>query len=313
MGRKLAKREWRCAVYTGKRSWFDPSVDLDDAGFEAMEAKALAQVGRKPGIEVVATLRGDGSPAPLDAGFQELCDMVVAREVDCVSVPDIRHFASNTNLAYFWVRDVMAPGGIRFLDASRRFDSATCDLDAYIWRLKSANKSIVGKPDGEVIVRKHAVPYGYVLDPSARGCMRVDEECAAVVVRIFEMAAAEVKCYRIARELEAEGIPDPSSRRLELYGDRTRRDPESGWNSAQVRNIIINPCYTGDFPKARRKKVAGGDWSMNLKDESMQFVYGHHEAIVTRDLYAKVRKVREARAAKHWPPERWERERGQEK
>ena len=133
--------KWRCVVFLSPLNWLYPDREFSEEDMRALEAKCLRHIGRKDDVMIVRTVRGNGDIPPFDPGFTEVCELALNREVDCVAVPDLRHFAGSSRLAYHWVRDIMAPARIRFLDASWRFDSLTCDVDAYIARVKGGNIS----------------------------------------------------------------------------------------------------------------------------------------------------------------------------
>jgi len=82
------------------------------------------------------------------------------------------------------------------------------------------------------------IPYGYDIDDEGRPV--VVEEEAAVVRRIFETLAAGGSIYRLARDLEAEGVPAIGWR----YRGKSRQ-PFSRWVTASMRRMIKNPLYSG--------------------------------------------------------------------
>ncbi|WP_172135576.1 recombinase family protein [Adlercreutzia sp. ZJ473] len=291
--------ECKVLVYLSAYDWrIKKTLDADRV--EANYQKCLKLVGRKPGLKVSAVLRSAGEPYPFDPVFHEFRRLVINRHVDCVAVPSITTFCSNSSLAYQWVRDVMEPLGIRYLDAAERFDLSTCDLSDYLHRVNSKNKRSV-KPGGDLVVRRQSVPFGYVYDASIESCMRVDEETAPVVQEIFELAKEDVSLHSVAEKMNGRGYVTPSQRRAQLYGDKARED--RGWTASAIKCIVDNPMYTGSYVLrrvVRRKKDNKIVSSERLPADRQPTVAGHHEPLVSKSLFKEVTETRKKRS-EHWP------------
>lgn len=284
------------AVYVAARSW--PVQEPGDPvrAVTLLRAKCSPMLARKPGLAVAYDLASYETEG-FDYDFANLMDLVVDRRVRCVVVPSIFHMADNSQLAYQAVCEVFAPGGVRFVDCSHRFDSATCDLGAYIARVKEKCRNVACHRDapsskGEAGVYKQSVPYGYVYDKSARGWAAVDPATAPHVAAIFEMAKADKPLADIARAMDAAGAPTPAARKAELYGMSARSS--EGWTVPMVRNIISNRFYAGDLPLSRRRASEGG-YNERLEDGEQRFARNHHEALVSKRDFAAVRRLREKR------------------
>lgn len=66
---------------------------------------------------------------------------------------------------------------------------------------------------------------------------RINEPEASVVLRMFEMCAAGTGYTRIAKSLNAEGVPAP----------RPQRARPSGWAPSSVREVLRRPLYHGEI------------------------------------------------------------------
>ena len=71
-----------------------------------------------------------------------------------------------------------------------------------------------------------------------------DEAAADIVRRIFTMAENGWGFVKIAKTLQAEGIPNPQS-----YADGTH---DTRWHITSVQKILQNPVYCGDCVQGRR-------------------------------------------------------------
>ncbi len=285
------------AVYVAARSW--PAQEPGDPAESValLRAKCSAMLARKPELEVaydLSSLQTEG----FDRDFADLMDLVVDRRVRCVVVPSIFHMADNSKLAYQSVAEVFAPGGVRFIDCSFRFDSETCDLDAYLARVKKKCRAVACHRDpasakSEAGVYRQSVPYGYVYDKSARGWSSVDPVTAPHVLKIFRMAIDGASFADIARAMDVAGAPTPARRKAELYGGKPRES--AGWTLPMVRNIVSNRFYAGDLPLSRRKCDEEGGYN----EDEQRFARNHHEALVSRRDFARVKKVRDANKERH--------------
>ncbi len=74
---------------------------------------------------------------------------------------------------------------------------------------------------------------------------RIDTDQAAIVVRIFDMAAAGMGQKRTTKILNAEAVPSPHPRRK----GRLR-----SWTPSSIRAILFNPLYTGRMVWGRTRK-----------------------------------------------------------
>lgn len=289
------------AVYVAARSWPSQEPGNPAESVALLRAKCSAMLARKPELEVaydLASLQTQG----FDYDFADLVDLVVDRCVRCVVVPSIFHMADNSKLAYQSVAEVFAPGGVRFIDCSFRFDSETCDLDAYLARVKKKCRAVSCHRDPasaprETGVYRQSVPYGYVYDKSARGWSAIDPATAPHVLEIFRMAKDGTSFAEIARAMGRAGAPTPARRKAELYGGKPRES--TGWTLPMVRNIVSNRFYTGDLPLSRRKRDEEGGYNTLVDEDEQRFARNHHEALVSRRDFARVKKVRDANKERH--------------
>jgi site-specific DNA recombinase len=117
-----------------------------------------------------------------------------------------------------------------------------------------------------------AVPFGYEADPRTKQLISSANE-AAVVKWMFEQAAGETTPAEIADAANARGW-----RTKERTGRRTgKRHGGNLWTARQVIATLRNPVYLGLF-----------------RDKA-DFRIGHHEPIVTHELFAAVAAQLEAR------------------
>ena len=159
-------------------------------------------------------------------------------------------------------------------------------------------------------------PYGYCLvdagphhNPALAGLgarqhrLDLDPVAAPVVERIFAMRLAGLGASRIAKTLDAEGVPCPSA------NDPTRNRHRSGegWSKGTVLSILANPRYTGLGVWNRQSKaevlidphnVGLGTRTMmrwNPREEWISSRGPAHPAIVSGDDFQRAQCIRAVR------------------
>lgn len=100
------------------------------------------------------------------------------------------------------------------------------------------------------------VPIGYRLS-GEKGILEVDPEKAEIVKRIFRRYLEEVGTYRIAEELNRDGIPSPTGLK---------------WNTSTLLKILKNPIYAGTLKYGkvttnhRRQRDKSEPWFLKNPD-----------------------------------------------
>ena len=141
--------------------------------------------------------------------------------------------------------------------------------------------------------------YGYQKDPAAKGRLQIDPEAAEVVRRIFALALSGVGAHKIARILNEEGVPSPTTYKQQ-NGERyqlARKMPcESLWSSGTIYQMLHNQTYAGDLVQGRHKKVSyKSKRTVWLPKSQWIVVENTHEAIIDRDTYDTVQQMMQRR------------------
>lgn len=136
--------------------------------------------------------------------------------------------------------------------------------------------------------------YGYRTEPEPnppdplhpRAVMRVDDEEAAVVRRIFREYAGGAGLREIARALNAEGVPAPYDNKG--YGKRAGR----GWGHVTVYAVLRNERYIGRVIWKRRRWERAGSARRRrpLENDRKDWVVTERPdlVIIERDLFDRV-------------------------
>ncbi|MDR1669205.1 MAG: recombinase family protein, partial [Oscillospiraceae bacterium] len=113
-----------------------------------------------------------------------------------------------------------------------------------------------------------SIPYGYLPDGEDKGALRVDEEAAVVVRRIFQAIIEGKSMAAIGRELRSEQIPIPSEH-WKRIGHPVRSVPYAdpyAWSATTIGYILKRPEYKGckilgktvseSYKKSKNRKTA---------------------------------------------------------
>ena len=130
------------------------------------------------------------------------------------------------------------------------------------------------------------------------------EEEAAIVRRIFQEVEDVERYSDIARRLNYEHIPAPDQGKAKrkIRGRTTVKEGiETGWTSAMISRMITLERYCGD---ALLQKTYTPDFlthkSRKNEGEMPQYlVRDHHPAIISREQFERVQKIRQGNAARY--------------
>lgn len=96
--------------------------------------------------------------------------------------------------------------------------------------------------------------YGYAWDdPVKKGRYVIDEEAAAIVRRIFALAASGKTLTEIVRLFNAEGVPAPSAYQQARGWLADGRRVASSWVQANISRMLKTPAYWGEHAAFRTK------------------------------------------------------------
>lgn len=133
--------------------------------------------------------------------------------------------------------------------------------------------------------------------------VEIVEEEAAIVRRIFQEVEDGERYSDIARRLNYEHIPAPDQGKAKrkIRGRTTVKEGiETGWTSAMISRMITLERYCGD---ALLQKTYTPDFlthksRVNNGEMPQYLVRDHHPAIISREQFERVQKVRQGNAAR---------------
>lgn len=130
-------------------------------------------------------------------------------------------------------------------------------------------------------------PYGYRKDPADKHHLIVDDGAADTVCRIFDMAENGWGFFKIAKALQAEGIPTPQS-----YADGTH---DTRWHITSVQKLLQNPVYCGDLVQGRRGNRTMHGKQIQKPESEWIIVRDIHEPLISREQWEAVQQQMRSR------------------
>lgn len=236
-------------------------------------------------------------------GITALLAAVRRNEIDCILVKDFSRFSRDYIDLGTYVGQVFPFMQIRFISVNDRFDSqerenGVLDLGVsfqhLLYDLYSKDLSVKVKASLETKRERGLYvganpPFGYAKAPEEKHMLRIVEEEAEVVRRIFSMTMDGMTSSQIARCFNQEGVTTPLGCKAER-GIRTPA-PKGGqfiWSNTAVCAILRNPVYTGDLVYGKYGRDCVGGKARIRPKEEWKILQDHHEPIIAREIFEKV-------------------------
>lgn len=140
-------------------------------------------------------------------------------------------------------------------------------------------------------------PYGYMKDPDDKYKWIIDEPAAKIVKRIFQMCVSGMGPSQIAKKLTAEKVLTPTEY-WNSIGRKSSKLPSvpNHWCPAMIANILKRQEYCGDIVNFRSTNKSFKNKKRVNRPESDWVIFENaHPAIIDRDTFALVQKIRESR------------------
>ena len=247
--------------------------------------------------------------------FQRMLEDVKKNNIQTIIVKDLSRFMRDYITLGDYLENIFPFLGVRFIAINDGYDSDKekgngTDLDIQFKGLlyDFYTKDISEKVESSMTTLKKqgkflawSPPLGYMKDPNDRHKIIVDEETAWIVKKIFKLALDGISSRNIAKILNEEKIPTPSKRKSELTNldfeysiIRTAKKPRPTWTNGNVVDVLANENYTGTYTFNMQDKSVLNPSSFKFKPkEEWGRVENNHEAIISKEDFEKVQKIKE--------------------
>lgn len=239
-------------------------------------------------------------------GIKKLLEMVKAHQVNCIVVKDFSRFGRNYLETGNYLEQIFPFLGIRFLSVNDHFDSfenlgaagaievgfKNIIHEAYSKDLSEKIRSVrrMMAEQGKFVTA--FAPYGFRKSETTKNQLLVDEECAVVVRRIFDLYLSGMGNTAIASLFNKEGILSPYMIRRQRKENfhRTGCKEENHWTAGTVSRILSDRRYVGDavYGKVAPKEI-GSKKDVRVPEENWIIVPDAHPGIVKREVFEAVR------------------------
>ena len=244
-------------------------------------------------------------------GMQKMLAGVKENRIRCIIVKDMSRFSRDYIEMGTYLNQIFPFMGIRFISINDRYDSrehqgSTIEMDTafqtLLYDLYSKDVSVKVKASLEHKCANGVyvfgqVPFGYEKSREVKHAVVVNEREAAVVRYIFSLAVQGKSSTQIARQLHEEGIPTIMQIRRP---DREYTDgKEHFWSETAIRRVLNNRFYLGEMAYGKSvRKAVGSRHSVAVPREDWKVIKGHHEALISEEVFEQVSSFRPGHAAK---------------
>lgn len=264
-----------CRVSTDK--------EAQEGSYEMQESYFMDRIQSNPDMELVGIygdkgrsgLYVDGRP-----GLKKLLEDCRAGRIDLILTKSISRFARNMSDCANMIRELRTLGvNILFEEEKLNSQDTTCDLVLNIFSAIAQEEShsisqhsirsheqyaLEGRPYGRI-------SFGYRNAGGNR--WEINEEEAPKVRKAFQMAGQGKSYSEILKTL------------------REMEHGEYEWKQKRLKHMLTNPVYKGDYYSHGTVCLVPGKPVQNRGYRDRFYIKGHHEAIVSPELFDRVQKI----------------------
>ena len=222
--------------------------------------------------------------------FQKMIEDARAGNIDLIVVKSISRFARNTETVLKFTRELKSIGvGIFFELQNVNTLSGAGELMLTILAAfaqaesegASANAKMTYKRKFESGIPAHGLESTFGYKANAQGDIVVDEEKAAVVRQIFDLAEQGIWPSKIKQYLNKNGVPGCAG------GD---------WDDTAVFRVLHNVSYKGDLILQKTYRDSRRKQRKNEGQVDQWYIAENHQPIVPPDQWDKVQEILQKRS-----------------
>ena len=298
-------RVWNTAAYC--RLSREDGDRIESNSIAGQRALLEDCIDRDPSLRLAAVYTDDGYTGTsfTRPGFQRMIRDIEAGVIDCIVVKDLSRFGRDYIDTGRYLERWLPAHGVRFISLGDRIDSEKQSYDLLVPFKNVLNtqyaRDISDKVRSAVRSKQERgqfigafASYGYRKSPADRNHLEIDPVAAQVVRRVFSLYESGAGKARIARILNADGIPCPSEYKR-LNGDRyhngARNDRTAYWTYSTIHRMLQNRMYAGDMEQGRSPRSGMHGRAKKLDRSQWVIVPDTHEPIVSREQFNRVQQL----------------------
>lgn len=250
--------------------------------------------------------------------FLRLVDDIKGGRVGTIIVKDMSRFSRDYILLGDYLSNIFPFLKIRFIAINDNYDSInengngidtdtqfkTLYYDLFSKELSEKVRGAVKQIKSQGKNTNWAAPFGYIKDPEDKYHIIIDKKTAFIVKEAFDLLLKGYSCIQVANIFNEKGYITRSERKEELKLSDYTRNLVTGskvkkrvWTSVCISQITSNELYTGDYIYNKYKETKiGGRKRILLPEEEWKIILNTHEAIISREVFDKVKKIKEKRS-----------------
>lgn len=241
--------------------------------------------------------------------FQELLEEIKSGAVNCVIVKDLSRFGRNYIEAGKYIEQIFPFLGVRFIAINDNIDTAKENgyTNSIVVPFKNLlndaySRDISIKVRSQLEIRQKrgdfvgAFPvYGYIRAQDDKHKLKIDENAAEIIRKIFAMRMDGFNNLYIADYLNRLGIPSPMEYKTlkeEGFFTSFKQNPKAKWSPMAVDRLLKNEMYTGNmiqgkettlnYKAKKRMRKSRADW---IKVENT------HDAVIPKEDFEIVQQI----------------------
>lgn len=254
-------------------------------------------------------------------GFRQMIEDARKGLIGTIIVKDLSRFGRDYIGVGDYIEQILPSLGVRLIAINSKYDSQ--EQGANILSIDVSINNMIDNMYSKDLSKKlrssfrakwndgqnpsGCAPFGYsVIKGDKEHKLFIDEEAAAIVRKIFELAVDGLSSKRIAERLNEEGLPTPLIYNIQKgtaeLPKNIRNADEQLWNTHKVLNVIKNYDYTGARVHGKKEAVIiGGNMTKKTPRSSHVIVEDDHPAIVSKEMYEDAQCIINMKS----PPKSW--------
>ena len=238
--------------------------------------------------------------------FNRMINDARENKFDVIICKTQSRFARDMEMIEKYINRLFPVWGIRFLsivdnnDSSNKANRKSRQINSLVdqWYLEDLSDNIRATLSSK---RRQGLwvgafaPYGYIKDPNNKNHLVIDKEAAEIVQYVFDLYLQGYGVTTIARRLNAEHIPNPATYKQQ-HGQpfqNVNKKCSDIWHTYSVQRMISNEVYIGNTVQGVQENVSyKSNKKRNKPRKEWDIVEGTHEAIISRDVWDRVQRLR---------------------
>lgn len=241
--------------------------------------------------------------------FKRLIEDARSKKIDTIVCKTQSRFARDMEIVEKYINGLFPIWGVRFIGVVDNTDNGnsrnlkqrqiTMLVDEwYISDLSENIRATLSSKRRDGLWVGAFAPYGYVKDPTNKNHLIIDDEAAETVRYIFSLYLSGIGIASIARRLNDEKIPNPATYK-QIHGQpfqNSHKECSDIWHTYSIKRILDNEVYIGNVVQGMSENVSYKSHKKRFKNrDEWDIVEGVHEPIIDRDVWNRVRKIREGK------------------